>query len=651
MTDTLNHDEQQEQAPQQAQETQEAERVIVVDDGSEHPELNPNDPAFDMAKWKAAIDAAGGMEVMTDNLQQTIKATNDQIRATVAAALHGGILTEIMNSDRNMLAALAPRIEELQKTAVEAMRSSLDTLVPRLEEIEKTMRGTLAAWAPTIREINRNFSEWKAKNLTGDTEQSEAIWEILEPYIDAEAEARPDLYDDRPARELIAAAAAAARADGKEIPPLRAEQPDAEPLDLAFPTEGTGTNKEKAPQGATEPAAEGQPAEPSPLAMARNAGAITTLGGHVATIAGEYFRDIFTSRNLSILPGQHDDFSFDVKGRLNELSLNGQPLQPLDDPHTGFLMALLQMAYDSDIREVNTRDNPNIGIYLPAFFRETGIDPRPRERDKATKELKKRTPAAADDQSMKDLRRNKFIEFMNPLDSRVGVIEGEGYYTLARFSYWDEKTDTAYISIPYEIKLVELAKLHADKHSAISTIFHADIMTENQAAVELANRIAVGLIERGVTRSQADTYKSETPRKAIRKTTTRTEADGTKTTETLTYQQEPDPTPAPATPRPRIFRWESRFDTLIAACPQLQGEVDAIRSSGVKDKSQRVNKKLKDVFTAAIRIIMEKSDVPNYYADIQITTGRLGKFKAPTNSTLTDKLVITHRGKNPNYVG
>lgn len=627
MTGNLNHDEQQEQAPQQAQETPQARQVIVVDDGGdEHPELNPNDPAFDLAKWKAAVDAAGGFDAMTDRIQQTITATNEQMRAAVTAALgaHGVI-------------------------AMDAIKSSLDAIAPRLEEIEKTMRGTLAAWAPTIREINRNFSEWKAKNLTGDAEQSEAIWETLEPYIDAEAEARPDLYDDRPARELIAAAAARARADGKDIPPLRAEQPDTEPLNLAFPTEGT--NKEKAPQGTTEPAAEAQPAEPSPLAMARNAGAITTLGGHVATIAGEYFRDIFTSRNLSILPGQHDDFSFDVKGRLNELSLNGQPLQPLDDPHTGFLMALLQMAYDSDIREVNTRDNPNIGIYLPAFFRETGIDPRPRERDKVTKELKKRTPAAADDQSMKEMRRDKFIEFMNPLDNRVGVIEGEGYYTLARFSYWDEKTDTAYISIPYEIKLVELAKLHADKHSAISTIFHADIMTENQAAVELANRIAVGLIERGVTRSQADTYKSETPRKAIRKTTTRTEADGTKTTETLTYQPEPDATPAPATPRPRIFRWESRFDTLIAACPQMQREIDAIRSSDAKDKSQRVNKKLKDVFTAAIRIIMEKSDVPNYYADIQITTGRLGKFKAPTNSTLTDKLVITHRGKNPNYVG
>ena len=104
-----------------------------------------------------------------------------------------------------------------------------------------------------------------------------------------------------------------------------------------------------------------------------------------------------------------------------------------------------------------------------------------------------------------------------------------------------------------------------------------------------------------------------------------------------------------ANPRPRIFRWEARFDSLIADCPQLRSELDEIRSSGGKDKSQRVNKKLKDTFTAAIRIIMEKSDAPNYYAGLEIKTGKLDTFKAPTNSTLKDKLVITHKGKNPNY--
>ena len=348
---------------------------------------------------------------------------------------------------------------------------------------------------------------------------------------------------------------------------------------------------------------------------------------------------------------------------MNELSLNGEPLQPLDEPHTTFLMALLRIADICDLREYNSKDNPMIGVYLPAFFRETGIDPRPREWDKSAGAVKKRAPAR-DDQTLKNLRVNRFMEFMRPLDNRVGAIAGEGYYTLARFISWDEKSDTAYISIPYEIKLAEAARLHADRHSAISTIFHADILTENEAAVELANRIAVGVIERGVTRSQADTYKNDTPRKPIRKTTTTTAADGTKKTETVTYQPDPEPvtvtkertdengvttTVTRTNPRPRIFRWDMRFDSLIADCPQLAKELDEIRSSGSKDKSQRVNKKLKDIFTAAIRIIMEKSDMPQYYAGLTIKTGKLDTFKAPTNSTLKEKIVITHKGKNPDY--
>ena len=88
---------------------------------------------------------------------------------------------------------------------------------------------------------------------------------------------------------------------------------------------------------------------------------------------------------------------------------------------------------------------------------------------------------------------------------------------------------------------------------------------------------------------------------------------------------------------------------MIADCPQLQKELDAIRRSNAPDKSQRVNKKLQDTFSAAIRIIMEKSDMPNYYAGLTITTGNLPRFKAPTNSTLKDRLTVTHRGKNPDY--
>lgn len=564
-----------------------------------------------------------------------------------------------------------------------AMKSFAEWATKPAGEWERTLLQMAESANRTISSVSAAMESIKksiAKQLSDDTQEALKTWAILAPYMKAEADENPELYDnpETPATALIAAAARRARADGKEIPPLKAEEePEQMQMQLELPTEKEDeADKEGKPQGA----------ESAPLAMARNAGAITTLGNHVATIADSMLQFCFTSNDLKALPGDHEKFKFDKAGKLNEISLNGQPLQPLDDIHTGFLMALLQLANLSDIREYNSMDNPAIAVYLPAFFRETNIDPRPREHDKQTKELKKRQKPT-DQTLIKRLRAQRFIEFMKPLDNRVGIIEGEGYYTVARFLRWDEKTDTAYIAIPFEIKLAEIARLHADNHSAISTVFHADILTENQTAVELANRIAVGLIERGVTRADSSTYQNQ--RKPIKKKTTRTAADGTKTVEELTFAPEPETTVTKSRTdengitttitgtqkKKRTFTYSVKFATLIADCPGLQRELEEIRNgqgaaekaardskkkaeeiaaarrSDHKNDSQRINKKLKDTFTAAIRIIMEKSDIPQYYSEIAVKTARLDAFKAPTNSTLNEYLTISHSGKNPNFAG
>lgn len=671
MTEQEKHQAQGAQAAQQAQEAQQAQRITVSLAGYD-PKLDPDSPDFDRAAWQAAIDAMGGISAFEEHIKAVIAEPADRARAYLHLTM--GQIEQLSQAERNLvLDEMARQLEEspgfsafMDTIAAWNANDVWSGIATTMESAQKTFNAIVPALATAAEKwdtISKQLKETSGKVLQAINSMIEGdgiedylqIWETLQPYMDAEFDADPDKYEKANLGDLIAAAARRARADGKDIPVLKAEQEQAEQLemDLNLPTEETA--KEDDPQAV---------AQQSTIAIARSEGAITTLGNHVATIANKMFQYCF-SRDLRQLPGERDNFIFDTAGKLNELSLNGEPLQPLDGIHTGFLMALLQIATEyCDLREYNSKDNSIIPVYLPPFFRETKVDPRPREWDKEAKAIKKRAPAA-DDQTQKQLRLNRFLEFMRPLDNRVGTIEGDGYYTLARFISWDEKTDTAYISIPYEIKLVELARLHADRHSAISTIFHADILTENQAAVELANRIAVGLIERGVTRSQADTYKSDTPRKPIRKTKTTTTADGTKTTETVTYQPEPEPvtvtrertdengittTVTRANPRPRIFRWESRFDTLIANCPQLKRELDEIRSGNGKDKSQRVNKKLKDTFTAAIRIIMEKSDIPQYYAGLEIKTGNLGTFKAPTNSTLKEKLIITHKGKNPDYV-
>lgn len=123
-----------------------------------------------------------------------------------------------------------------------------------------------------------------------------------------------------------------------------------------------------------------------------------------------------------------------------------------------------------------------------------------------------------------------------------------------------------------------------------------------------------------------------------------------------------------------------KFQTLIDDCPQLKNELDEIingkgkaereaeergasaeeiKQARAKDKKtipQRVNKKLKDVFTAAFRIIAEKSDAPARYLDFTLPTttrtvkGKKSKaYDVPTKSTLSRYMIITHKGRNPQY--
>lgn len=533
-----------------------------------------------------------------------------------------------------------PEFETAAANFAKMLQSAHDAATAITDSFAKTLQGTMLSWdgiAQSMADAAKAAeSAWQGIIESSKCFDTEALhtMTVLSPYIDKEYKANKAKYEHAEFSELIAAAAALARADGIEIPPLKAEE-----AQQAQKTEET--------QQAQEDTAnkEDIPAEPAPIAKARDAGAITSLNGHIAIIADKVLQNCFTSKDIKALPGAAENYLFDADtGKLNMLSLNGEPLQELDEMHTGFQMALLQIAALSDLREYNSKTNALIGIYLPAFFRETGIDPRPRKWDKTTGALIARTKPT--EQELKYLRYQRFVEFMQPLDNRVGVIKGEGVYRDATFQSFDEKTEIAYITTPYSFKLAELARLHSDRHSAISNIFRANILTENQTAVELANRIAIGLIERGVTLADIGTYRAA-KRKPIKKSITTTTADGKKTTVTETFA--PDAEPAVQEKPKRQFTYRVRFDSLIAACPQLQRELSEIRNSDKKNKSQFINKKLKDIFTAAVKIIMEKSEVPHYYKDLTITTEKFDTFKAPTNSTLTGYLLITHKGKNPDF--
>lgn len=353
--------------------------------------------------------------------------------------------------------------------------------------------------------------------------------------------------------------------------------------------------------------------------------------------------DYFTSAVIKMLPPDAENLMTDKQGRINLYDLTGgntpieEVLQEVDQLHTAFLMWLLAIAWNTeDIREKNS-GNAIMQIYLPKILSDMGIDPRPHEWDKATGKNKKRDSS----KTMAELRLDKFMEFINPLRNVAAFFDGD-LYPIVGFYQYNVKSETVYIYAPYMYRLVEYAKLNATKHAAIQNIFHADIMTENQIAVEVANRIAMGLIQRGVTRPDVDTW--QTDRQLISKTTTIT-PNGRKTTkEEYAPVQDPDIIDRPRK-KERIFTFRIRFSALIDDCPQLKNELDKIRNSADEHKSQKANNKLRDVFNAVIRIIMEKSEIPHYYKNLTIRTGKFETFKAPTNSTLSDYFIISHNGK------
>lgn len=671
---------QQPQEVQQAQTSSGGDLQIAVDDTIAPPEIAAaHSTAEKIEELQGTVTAQQEelqrlMQLPLSQIEELPQAKRELVWQELARQIveTPGVvdaITEITAASKKAMEAAARFAEWATKPAGEWERS----LQQMTENAGRSVKGAGAA----LESIRKGI----ANLLSDDTREALQTWAILAPYIEAEANENPELSDnpETPVTVLIAAAARRARADGKEIPPLKAEEePEQMQMQLDLPAD---TDKEEIRRKHIAEAHKRRE-------MAQREGTLIAGETRLATIAEKGLGfDYFTSAVCKSLPAGIENYILDDQGRINLYDLTGgdktiqEVLQEVDGLHTAFLMWLLGLAWNnSDIRETNS-GNAIMPVYLPAVLEEMRIDPRPLEWDKQSKKLTRTdtgTPLA-------DLRLNKFMSFLSPLNY-VAAWFGGDLYAIAGFDHYNRESETVYIRTPYMFRLVEYAKLHATKHGAIKNIFHADIMTENQTAVEIANRIAMGLIQRGVTTADSSTYQN--PRKPIKKKTTRTAADGTKTVEELTFAPETEPTVTKSrtdengitttvsgTPRKKekAFTFGIRFSTLIADCPQLQRELEAIHSgqgkaeeeaikegkpakdieaarrSDHKNDSQRINKKLKDTFTAAIRIIMEKSEIPKYYKGLTIKTTRFDTFKAPTNSTLSDHLIITHHGKDPNF--
>ena len=394
---------------------------------------------------------------------------------------------------------------------------------------------------------------------------------------------------------------------------------------------------------------------------AQETGALETrISEYLPTIAEKSIGfDYFTAKVIKQLPTEISELALDKEtGELSlyDINIDGKPLKErlkeIDRIHTGFLFFLFGLAVDNDLRVANSR-NPVLSIYAPAILKAIGKDPRPtsKKRNETNKPLKV-------------LRRDAFMEFLKPLLNFVALFGGS-LFQIVGLQEYDINSETVYLNVPYMYKLAERIKL-SEPQAAIVKFFSAKVVSENQTAVEVANRIAIGLIERGVTYPDAK-VNDKTNQKPVKRKTTRTATDGTKIVTEETFEQTPVTmitrettdkngnlvtisTPHKKKEKP-VFTYRVKFSTIIDECPNLANELKVIHNdAAAKNNSARINKKLNDVFTAAVNLILQKSVAPEFYLGLTITTDKLDTFKAPTNSTLKSSvLVIRHNGQNPEY--
>lgn len=361
--------------------------------------------------------------------------------------------------------------------------------------------------------------------------------------------------------------------------------------------------------------------------LATTGNTIVSLGGYVLTPSPEEYMNNLTGKLIYKLPGEPKDFVFDNSGMLNKISLKNQPLVNQNDLNTAYLAAITKAVNISEPEE-----QLSISLYAPAFLEEMGIDPR--------KTNKKRS-----DVSLAELRRDYLMQNMVlPFDPLVMQMPDGSCYRLAGFVSYDIQKEELRLSVPAFFKLKDELQERSG-FIPYNRLLHANIATENQMAVELANRILNGVLQRGTIPDVA-TYNKETRKKtATRRTVIKTTPDG-ETTKTV-EEYAPDPAQgdtAELSPKKKKVSYTPKFSSLINDCPQMQARLEDIDAApDKKNKSQLKNNILQRTFIAATKIIMEKSDAPKRYKDFKI------EYLPPTVSTIGGRYKVTHTGLNKEY--
>lgn len=545
------------------------------------PELDPNSPQFNAERYNK--------EVMTPENVERLKHIMEDAQKKIEKDLSFSHTPEMAEALRKMTEAVEAATSNLANSAVSSMRSFSALYEQLLDGMAEVLAG-----------INASTLQ-KAQEIIPYLERE------IEAYNKKNPEAAPLTIDTVLNYFTVTGEPVAIDQNGTNL-----ENPY---IDLWK----RAKKRQKIAEGRKKTAARRE--------LATTGNTIVSLGGYVLTPSLEEYMNILTGKLIYKLPGEPKDFVFDNSGMLNKISLKNQPLVNQNELNTAYLAAITKAVNISEPEE-----QLSISLYAPAFLEEMGIDPR--------KSYKKR-----DDASLAELRRDYLMQNMVlPFDPLVMQMPDGSCYRLAGFVSYDIQKEELRLSVPAFFKLKDELQERSG-FIPYNRLLHANIATENQMAVELANRILNGVLQRGTIPDVA-TYNKETRKKtATRRTVIKTTPDG-ETTKTV-EEYAPDPAQgesAEQSPRKKKVTYTPKFSSLIKDCPQMQARLEEIDATpDKKNKSQLKNHILQRTFIAATKIIMEKSDAPKRYNDFAI------EYQPPTVSTIGGRYKVTHTGLNRNY--
>ena len=359
------------------------------------------------------------------------------------------------------------------------------------------------------------------------------------------------------------------------------------------------------------------------------ASALIAVPSSKTDVLAPVYREMLT-RNRIFKLRDEDKKKMDDQGRLFPLvASESGPQDLIDDPKTGFLSVVLSYVYSTFEAAPDTQGD-SVKIYLPKFYEGTKIDPRPiySQRD-------------ADLAPIEQLRYEKMISLIRPYEDCVGLTPDGSFYRLATVGGYEKATETFTIYCPYLFECIR----QTDK-SRFLRLIHQDIANEtNTAAVEVVCEIARGLITRGSTTPDAATYNRDFREPE--------QTEGGESSPQIIIE------PKKTGKKKALFNYTTTFKGIISKCPQFLHDLEEIENATDKEgkpkngRAQAYNSKLKQVFSAAFRILMEKTDFPKYYLDFTIENAS-GKKKdfyvVPTKTTIAkEKIRITHNGRNPDF--